>query len=201
MPTLLEYINQLQHEHKYRVKMVFQPSEKQLESLERHLKKYDALEVGRPEKLMLQATPRDFPQHGGHEVVQLDVVTRLPASQYVLGEELIRLLNVPEGTLKVFDWNEPFMKDEELKEVPEEYEVLTGSEYTEKESNPVKAEEVAGDAYVEEYVKKASKDDGTKPVLATKTDAKANGPIMNDKTVSNSPLSKVNNPLPKAKGK
>jgi hypothetical protein len=201
MPTLLEYINQLQREHKYRVKMVFQPSEKQLESLERHLKKYDALEVGRPEKLMLQATPRDFPQHGGHEIVQLDVVTRLPASQYSLTEELVRLLDVPDGTLKVFDWNEPFMKDEELKEVPEEYEVLTGSDYTEAEKNPVKPNDISGDEYVEEFVKNASKDDGTKPVLATKTDAKANGPIMNDKTKSTSPLSKVNNPLPKAKGK
>jgi hypothetical protein len=46
MPTLLEYINQLQREHKYRVKMVFSPSEKQLETIERHMKKYDALEVG-----------------------------------------------------------------------------------------------------------------------------------------------------------
>ena len=74
MPTLLEYINQLQQEHRYRIKMAFQPSDRQLEVLERHMKKYDALEVGRPEKLMLQAQPMDFPQLGGHEIVIVDVV-------------------------------------------------------------------------------------------------------------------------------
>jgi len=102
MPTLLEYINQLQREHRYRIKMAFQPSERQLEVLERHMKKYDALEVGRPEKLMLQAQPMDFPHLGGHEIVIVDVVTRLPISMPVLQSELHGLMFVKDGMVKVF---------------------------------------------------------------------------------------------------
>ena len=102
MPTLLEYISKLQREHRYRIKMAFQPTEQQLEVLERHMKKYDALEVGRPEKLMLQAQPMDFPQLGGHEIVILDVVTRLPISMPTLEAELRGLLFVRDGTIRVF---------------------------------------------------------------------------------------------------
>ena len=107
MPTLLEYISKLQREHRYRIKMAFQPSEQQLEVLERHMKKYDALEVGRPEKLMLQAIPMDFPGYGGHEVVLVDVVTRLPLSPAVLESELRGLLGTSEGTIRVIGRDEP----------------------------------------------------------------------------------------------
>ena len=135
MPTLLEYINQLQREHKYRVKMVFSPSEKQLETLERHMKKYDALEVGRPEKLMLQAIPADFPNYGGHEVVVMDVTTRLPIQPVMLETELRELLRVPEGTLKAFGTDEPLEKQTQksMEETDEEYEAITGTEYQDKD--------------------------------------------------------------------
>jgi hypothetical protein len=190
MPTLLEYINQLQREHRYRIKMVFAPSERQLESIERHMKKYDALEVGRPEKLMLQSMPPDFPQYGGHEIVLVDVVTRLPVSPAVLESELRGLLMVPEGTLRAFSHDDPLIQQEETKE-PGEYEVKTGADYTDKEANPVKAEDVAGDAYVEKVLKDAAKDDRRKVVLAKETDAKTSGPVLNDKSSSASPLTKT----------
>lgn len=190
MPTLLEYINQLQREHRYRIKMVFQPSERQLESIERHMKKYDALEVGRPEKLMLQSLPPDFPQYGGHEIVLVDVVTRLPVSPHMLEAELRGLLMVPEGTLRTFSHDDPVVQ-QDLIEEPGEYSVKVGADYTDKEANPVKAEDVAGDAYVEKLLDDASKDDRRKVVLAKETDAKASGPVLNDKTSSASPLTKA----------
>jgi hypothetical protein len=128
MPTLLEYINQLQREHRYRVKMAFQPTERQLETLERHMKKYDALEVGRPEKLMLQSSPMDFPQLGGHEIVIVDVVTRLPVSSPVLENELRTLMFVSEGLLKVFGRNEPIEKQIEEEKPEGEYKTLIGND-------------------------------------------------------------------------
>jgi len=209
MPTLLEYINQLQRDHRYRIKMVFTPTERQIESFERHLKKYDALEVGRPEKLMLQSLPPDFPGYGGHEVIHIDVVTRLPASPYSLTNELRSLLMVPEGTLKVFSFDEPLTQQEEAANAePSEYKVKTGEDYADNEANPVKAEDVAGDAYVEKMLKNAAKDDRRKVVLATKSDAKESGPELNSKISSESPINKTNStaakkaiPLPnKAKG-
>ena len=194
MPTLLEYINQLQREHKYRVKMVFSPSEKQHETLERHMKKYDALEVGRPEKLMLQAIPADFPNYGGHEVVVIDVTTRLPIQPVMLETELRELCRVPEGTLKVFGTDEPLEKQTQksMEETDEEYEAITGTEYQDKEANEVSAKDVAGDEYVSKLVDSASEDDSRKVVLSKESDATTSGPILNDKTVSDSPLTKAN---------
>lgn len=147
MPTLLEYINQLQREHRYRVKMAFQPTDRQLESLERHMKKYDALEVGRAEKLMLQAQPMDFPKLAGHEIVIVDVVTRLPVSPPVLEVELSNMLSVPKGSLKVFGRDEPVEKQMEAEPATGEYKAKVGEDYTEAEANAVCADEAAGDKY------------------------------------------------------
>lgn len=194
MPTLLEYINQLQREHRYRIKSVVALGDRQVESIERHMKKYDALEVGRPEKLMLQSMPPDFPGYGGHEVMIMDVVTRLPVSANVLESELRRILNISEGQLKVYNKNDPFNQQMEdaLEEVdPADAEPITGTEYTEAEANPVKATEVAGDDYVEGMLKDAAKDDRRKVVLAKETDAKASGPLQNVKDNSPSPLTKT----------
>jgi hypothetical protein len=154
MPTLLEYINQLQREHRYRVKMAFQPSDRQLESLERHMKKYDALEVGRPEKLMLQARPMDFPQLGGHEIVIVDVVTRLPVSTPTLESELRSLMYVAEGLLKVFGRNEPIEKQIEACNTDDgEYKPLIGND-GEAESTE---QDTVGDAYNQEMLSAADK--------------------------------------------
>jgi len=153
MPTLLEYINQLQREHRYRVKMAFQPSDRQLETLERHMKKYDALEVGRPEKLMLQARPMDFPQLGGHEIVIVDVVTRLPVSSPTLESELRNLMYVAEGLLKVFGRDEPIEQQIEACNTDEgEYKPLIGNDDTESTK-----QDTVGDKYNQELLDAADK--------------------------------------------
>lgn len=156
MPTLLEYINQLQREHRYRVKMAFQPSDRQLETLERHMKKYDALEVGRPEKLMLQARPMDFPQLGGHEIVIVDVVTRLPVSGPTLESELRSLMYVAEGLLKVFGRDEPLEQQiEAAADVNTEAKLC--ADYSDSEANKVSADEASGDKYNQEMLSAADK--------------------------------------------
>jgi len=153
MPTLLEYINQLQREHRYRVKMAFQPTDRQLESLERHMKKYDALEVGRAEKLMLQAQPMDFPKLAGHEIVIVDVVTRLPVSPPVLEVELSNMLSVAKGALKVFGRDEPIEQQIEACNTDQgEYKVKVGEDYSEAEANAVSADQAAGDKYNQEML-------------------------------------------------
>jgi len=153
MPTLLEYINQLQREHRYRVKMAFKPSDRQLESLERHMKKYDALEVGRPEKLMLQAVPMDFPLLGGHEIVIVDVVTRLPVSPPVLESELKNLMYVADGLLKVFGRDEPIEQQCEEEKPEGEYKTLIGND-TEAGS---KVNDTVGDKYNQDTLDAADK--------------------------------------------
>jgi hypothetical protein len=202
MPTLLEYINQLQREHRYRIKMVFQPSESQLETVERHMKKYDALEVGRPEKLMLQAQPMDFPHHAGHEIVIMDVVTRLPVSMPTLESELRTLLFASEGALKVFGRDEPVEQQMEA-EAKEPAEAITGTEYTSAEANAVSADESFGDKYTQNLLKDLgnARADAKENIVKAeaKSEAKESQPDFEVKN-SPSPLSSVKNPKVQAKG-
>jgi hypothetical protein len=206
MPTLLEYINQLQREHRYRIKMAFQPTERQLEVLERHMKKYDALEVGRPEKLMLQASPMDFPQLGGHEIVIVDVVTRLPISPPMLNAELRALMFIKDGMLKVFGRDEPVEKEIEAgDEEHTQADPITGTEYSDAEANPLKADDASGDKYNQSMLKDLDKARAEAKASIVKTDTKSDA-AMSDPTWEtpadgkNSPLSSIKNPMPTAKG-
>lgn len=205
MPTLLEYINQLQKEHRYRIKMAFAPSERQLEVLERHMKKYDALEVGRPEKLMLQAQPMDFPQLGGHEIIIVDVVTRLPISAPVLENELRSLMFVKDGLIRVFGRDEPVEKEIEDDRKPN-HEAKLGTDYSDAEANPIKAEDAAGDTYNQNLLKELDKNRAEAKAGIVKADKKSDAP-MSDPTWEGpadgkiSPLnSTIKNPMPTAKG-
>jgi len=200
MPTLLEYINQLQQEHRYRIKMAFQPSDRQLEVLERHMKKYDALEVGRPEKLMLQAQPMDFPQLGGHEIVIVDVVTRLPISPPMLNVELRALMFVKDGMIKVFGRDEPVEKQIEDDSEPN-HEAKLGTDYSADEANPVAADDATGDKYNQALLKdldKANKE--RKDSIAQGVGKITTGPEYEvPKDGQKSPMSSIKNPLPTAK--
>lgn len=181
--------------------MAFQPSDRQLEVLERHMKKYDALEVSRPEKLMLQAQPMDFPQLGGHEIVIVDVVTRLPISTPTLESELRGLLFVREGVLRVFGRDEPVERQiEDGVEINSEAKL--GTDYSADEANKVSADDAAGDKYNQALLKdldktnKERKDSNTVGLNKITTGPEYEGPADGTK----SPLSKVTNTLPTAKG-
>ena len=186
--------------------MAFVPSERQLEVLERHMKKYDALEVGRPEKLMLQAQPMDFPQLGGHEIVIVDVVTRLPVSMPILQTELRALMFIKDGMLKVFGRDEPVQQEIEAMDADKEQaDPVTGAEYRDAEGNPVKADDASGDKYNQSMLKDLDKVRAEAKANIVKSDAKSDAP-MSDPTWEvpadgqASPLSSVKNPMPTAKG-
>ena len=205
MPTLLEYINQLQREHRYRIKMAFGPTDRQLEVLERHMKKYDALEVGRPEKLMLQASPMDFPQLGGHEIVIVDVVTRLPVSMPMLEAELRALLFIKDGMIRVFGRNEPVEQEMEA-ETTVNTEAKLGTDYSDAEANAVSADEAAGDKYNQNLLKELDKARAEAKANIVKSEAKSDAK-MSDPTWEGpadgktSPVnSSIKNEMPTAKG-
>lgn len=184
--------------------MAFQPSERQLEVLERHMKKYDALEVGRPEKLMLQAQPMDFPQLGGHEIVIVDVVTRLPVSMPMLQAELRALMFIKDGMLKVFGRDEPIEQQIEDDKEPNT-EAKLGTDYSDAEANEYTADDASGDKYNQSMLKDLDKVRAEAKANIVKSDAKSDAP-MSDPTWEGpadgktSPLSSVKNPMPTAKG-
>lgn len=184
--------------------MAFTPTEHQLEVLERHMKKYDALEVSRPEKLMLQAFPMDFPQMGGHEIVIVDVVTRLPISMPLLEAELRGLLFVRDGTIRVFGRDEPVEQQIENPIEPAT-EAKVGTDYTEAEANPTKADDASGDKYNQSLLKELDKNRAEAKAsivkAAAKSDAKMSDPTWEGPADgTKSPFAKINNPMPTAKG-
>ena len=65
-----------------------------------------------------------YAQEHGHEVVVIDVTTRLPIQPVMLETELRELCRVPEGTLKVFGTDEPLEKQTQksMEETDEEYQ-------------------------------------------------------------------------------
>lgn len=185
--------------------MAFGPTERQLEVLERHMKKYDALEVSRPEKLMLQAQPMDFPQLGGHEIVIVDVVTRLPISMPMLEAELRALLFVKDGMIRVFGRDEPVEKEMEA-DAKVNTEAKLGTDYSEAEANAVTADEASGDKYNQSLLKDLDKARAEAKATIVKTEAKSDAK-MSDPTWEGpsdgktSPLnSSIKNELPTAKG-
>jgi hypothetical protein len=101
---------------------------------------------------MLQAQPMDFPQLAGHEIVIVDVVTRLPVSMPTLEAELRGLLFVRDGTIRVFGRNEPVEQEMENDKEPN-HEAKLGTNYSEAEANAVSADQATGDKYNQNLLK------------------------------------------------
>ena len=124
--TLLEYVQTNEKEYAVRIKTTFEPDNDTLNRIERHLKKYDVVDVKKPERIMLQANPIDFPENHGWEIYVTDATTRLPVSYDVLHEELVKLLCIHASQIKVRNPEAPReeeaeTQDEEQKE--QEYHV------------------------------------------------------------------------------
>jgi len=114
--TLLEYIENNKKETVVRIKFAFEPESEQLDKLERHLKKYDVLQVSAPQRVMLQSTPLDFPDFKGIELYFVDFECELPVSSFMLQQEICKLLNTNPTLIKVRVENEPSEIEQETLE-------------------------------------------------------------------------------------
>lgn len=146
-------------EYEYRIKVLGDLSEKQLDALEFGLKKYDLITLTKPKKTIIQKTPLDFKDVDYGEVSIIDIVTSLPASTYVLQQEAAFHMNLPEKFVVVRSPNEPVeyqndlevaraeveqeAKDGNLKVAPK---LSTDSEYPEEEHTE-SGENFYGDKY------------------------------------------------------
>ena len=107
MKTFFEYLNESVKEYSYRIKTIVPIDDNFLDRLETVLRKYDILEVSAPKKTIVQNNPLDFKDIGHAEVYIVDVLTRIPASSYVMQQELRGVLNIPEKYIVVRGKNEP----------------------------------------------------------------------------------------------
>lgn len=189
MASLLEYFNHLSKDYEYRIKMVFEPTDEQLDCLESHLKKYDVQRVGKVERIMLQSRPTDFADRVGYEIYVVDAVTKLPASMQVLAAEVAEVLKVSEADVKVRSKDEP--AEEEADKEEKEYEPILGKEYSKDELDFDPKQKLFGDDYNSKFIKELMKLAKERKVkMAGKADVPADqGPQIGQKIAATSPIS------------
>lgn len=197
MQTLREYIESIQQKHDVRIKLACDCNDEICDKIEKHLEKYDAEKISRPNKTILQRRPLDFPNMEMAEVYIIDFTANLPVSTEMLKQELVRLLNISEGSIVVRMANEPreveAEHDEEsekfLKE-PKKLEAKLGTDYSKEEAPEKKASELFGDKYNSAFLKELKKlsDDRKKEMKAPKIkdpDVPMSSPEVGDSAATN----------------
>ncbi len=86
--SLGQYLAENEAIHEFRVKIAVEPTDRQLDAMELHLRKYDAFDISTPKKTIIQRNPRDFRSIDAAEVYFIDFKTRQPASPLQLLAEL-----------------------------------------------------------------------------------------------------------------
>jgi hypothetical protein len=101
------YLEESVKEYHYRIKTVVPLDEESMDNLEYALTKYNLIDISDVTKTIMQKHPLDFYDVDNAEVYIVDVVTGLPASAYVLQQELRIALRIPEKYIVVRTDNDP----------------------------------------------------------------------------------------------
>lgn len=102
-----DYISENHREYHVRIKTVSPLDDEAMKYIERVLQKYVLIDMSAPIKTIIQKHPLDFQDIRNAEVWIVDVVTELPASPYVLQQELKLALALPEKYIVVRAANDP----------------------------------------------------------------------------------------------
>jgi len=105
--SLKNYLIENERRYNYRIKTVVPLEEDQLDVIERCIMKYVPVEMSRVRKTIIQENPLDFTDVKNAEVYTIDIVVTLPASAYVLQQELKYTLGIPEKFIVVRAENDP----------------------------------------------------------------------------------------------
>jgi len=153
---LQDYLMTQNKEHKFRLKFAFEPKAVDRDRLERHLRKYDVVEIGPMSKTIFQANPIDFADIKNSEIWIMDIVLGFPVPSYVLKEEIRSLFKVAEKFVVVRSEHDPLLDqsddiiedeaDDHNMHLPVDGEAKLDDPFYEKELNP-DAEAYYGDTY------------------------------------------------------
>lgn len=149
MKTFKDYLVESAVEHSYRIKFACPVTDAMLDRMETHLKKYEAVEVSKPKKLIAQSSPLDFKESRGAEITIVDVTTQYPVPSYILSRELARVMKVSEAEILV-------RSPEDEEQDDEKYTTkLTDTDYSDAEK--VNASDYYGDDHNSKFVKELQK--------------------------------------------
>lgn len=105
--NLKQYIAESERVYNYRLKSVIPLDDDAMDRLETAILKYQPIDITRPIKTMLQKNPLDFPNVFAAEVFICDITLGLPASSYVLQNEIRTALHTTETNIVVRGYNDP----------------------------------------------------------------------------------------------
>lgn len=105
--SLRDYLAKNEPKYTYRIKTVVPLDDDAMARIERTLAKYNPLDIGAVQKTILQRHPLDFAGVTNAEVYYIDIALGLPASSYILQQDIRMFLNIPEKFIVVRAPNEP----------------------------------------------------------------------------------------------
>lgn len=105
MKSFRQYLAESTKERQFVIKLAAAPTDHQLDVIEQTLKKYDLVDLSKPEKMERQNI--DFFQIPRHDTWQLIATVTMPITSYVLMQDLKMALNIPEDMIVVRGSMEP----------------------------------------------------------------------------------------------
>lgn len=94
--NLKRYLSAVERQYRYRIKTVAPVDDTAMDRIEQCIAKYRPISIDGPKKTPIQRTPLDFHDIQNREVWIIEVVLTLPASPYVLIQDIRNALNIPE---------------------------------------------------------------------------------------------------------
>ena len=102
-----QYIAESERVYNYRLKTVIPLDDEAMDRLETAILKYQPVDISRPVKTMLQKNPLDFPNVSAAEIYICDLTLALPASSYIIQNEIRTALDAIDSHVIVRDYNDP----------------------------------------------------------------------------------------------
>lgn len=102
-----KYLAEVEKSYHYRIKTIVPLDDDKMGRIEHAILKYNPLSLSQPNKTIIQKNPLDFPSIVASEVYIVDVELGLPASAYVMQQELRMALGIPEDFIVVVAPNDP----------------------------------------------------------------------------------------------
>ena len=152
-----KYISEVEKTYTYRIKTVIKLDDDAMGRIESAIMKYQPIKLSTPKKTLLQKNPLDFPTVQNAEVYIVDVELGLPASAYVLQQEIRLFLDAPEKFVVVRGDNEPSENETEALAAKNDLDMAAKEEGAVRgamldlpnydEAEPVEAKDYYGDDY------------------------------------------------------
>jgi hypothetical protein len=105
MKSFRQYLAESTREHGFVIKLAVEPSDEQLDAVERYLMQFGLLEMTAP--IVLKGDKREFIDQPNHHVYQINFITNMPLSSYIVMQGIREVMNVPEKNIVVRTAVEP----------------------------------------------------------------------------------------------